>query len=150
MNPTPLTTPERLQPDPAPLDEQPKTPVTMKELAQKLAPDVTALNQKAEQELAAFRALPRWQRIKIIARKFWIKGWAKLGFGLRPFPRPPLDKRFARDYIATETRIKLRFYERLQLIISGRIVFRQSMMTHPRVKRSASMSALSILPPGVE
>lgn len=94
--------------------------------------------------------LTRWGRIKVIARKFWIKGWAKLGFGLCRYPVPPFDKRFARDYIATETRIKLRFYERLQLIISGRLVFRQSMMTHPRVKRSASSTALSILPPGVE
>jgi hypothetical protein len=106
--------------------------------------------EAARLEREAFRALPRWQRIKHVALKFWIKGWAKLGFGICAWRVPPHDKKFARDYIGTETRIKLRFYERLQLIVSGRLVFRQSMQTYPRVKRSKASTALSILPPGIE
>jgi hypothetical protein len=135
MNATPLTTPH---PDKAPLTEEPRTgqpPKTLQDIARHFTDPAL---------------LTRWQRIKVIARKFWIKGWAKLGFGLRAFPNPPYDRKFASNYIGTETRIKLSFYERLQLIVSGRIVFRQSMQTWPQVKRSKAMTAMSILPPGIE
>ncbi len=126
------------------------SPETLNGLANRLSPDVVAMNQRAEAERAAFRALPRLERLRIVTRKFWIKGWAKLGFGVCNWPHPPHDKKFVRDYLGTETRIKLRLYERLQLIISGRLVLRSTMQTHPKVKRSRSMVALSIMPPGVE
>lgn len=118
---------------------------------------VTPINNKTMADLAKAQAAPplsRWQRIKRIAIKFWIKGWGKLNFGIVNFPPMQLvDKgahKFAREYIGTDVRIKLSLYERLQLIISGRLVIRQSMLTWPKVKRSMSKTAISVLPPGIE
>lgn len=111
---------------------------------------------KTMADIAKAFAPTRWQKIKVIFLRFYIKAWAKLGFGICAFPTMVITEsekgcnKFARDYLGTDVRVKLRLYERLQLIISGRLVIRQSMATWPMVKRSMSKTAISILPPGIE
>jgi hypothetical protein len=74
--------------------------------------------------------------------------WAWLGFGTCHARYEDEAPDFAPGYLTTETKVCLDWWDRLRVLVSGKVMVSVATRTDKTVDRSLSISKFSVLPPG--